>query len=832
MSKRSGSDSGHPVEVARSSERATLLSGVEGVAAELIRTLDWAKTPLGPVAHWPRSLLSLVSTMLHSRHPMFLWWGPELVQFYNDAYLPSFGEGRHPRAMGQRGRECWPEIWSIIAPQIEDVMLRAKASWNEDALVPIQRNGRIEEVFWTYGYSPAFDDDGQVGGTLVVCTETTARVLNARRADLVRRVNEGLAACAEPAEILPAVAAVLHDAGIDIPFFEVRAAEAPARPREQLHELAAPRVCAPWPEPVKQAFELTCRAPAASLVFGLSPRLAFDGDYREFLKQVVEQIEHAAARIQAFRVRAIAEAERRSLIMQAPIATALVTGPRHVFELANPHYREMVGGRDVLGLPFFEAFPELAGSELEHTMNRVYETGEPYFAEEYLVPLDRRGRGVEDVYFRFNLEAVRDGEGQVFGVMAVALDVTPQVAARRVIEKSAAEREKLLSQLEAASRAKDEFLATVSHELRTPLTSILGWARLLHDTNDPARVKKGITVIERNAKAQAQLIEDILDVSRIVSGKVRLNMAKLEPGAVIRAAVETVRPLAEAKQQELRVASSQPLPPITADEDRLQQVVWNLLSNAVKFTPPGGRIEVEAHSDGDSLTISITDNGAGISPAFLPHVFDRFRQDDNSTTKQHAGLGLGLSIVRHLTELHGGTVTVASAGLGQGASFSVVLPQRPVTPVSILRLSDAIDQAEASLAAGRALLGARLLVVDDQDDARELLVTVLEDAGAVVTQGNTVLAALAALAQHPTDLVISDIGMPVEDGYSFIARLRGSAPPIRDLPVIAVTAFARVEDRVRALTAGFNEHISKPIDPRALVEVAARFVAPRKPAED
>jgi CheY-like chemotaxis protein len=253
-----------------------------------------------------------------------------------------------------------------------------------------------------------------------------------------------------------------------------------------------------------------------------------------------------------------------------------------------------------------------------------------------------------------------------------------------------------------------------------------------------------------------------------------------------------------------------------------------LLSNAVKFTPPGGRIEVLAHSNDDSLTISITDNGAGISAAFLPHVFDRFRQDDNSTTKQHAGLGLGLSIVRHLTELHGGTVTVASAGPGHGASFSVVLPLRPVTPTSVLMKGEPLDQVESSPEASRALLaGARLLVVDDQDDARELIVTVLEDAGAVVTQAHTVLAALAALATHPTDLVISDIGMPEEDGYSFITRLRQSAPPIRDLPVIAVTAFARVEDRVRALGAGFNEHISKPIDPRALVEVAARFVVAR-----
>jgi len=833
MSKRSGSEAGGDFDAARASSqsRRSLLAGVEGVTAELIRELDWSKTALGPASQWSRSLTSLVATMLHSRHPMFLWWGPELVQFYNDAYLPSFGAGKHPSAMGQRGRECWPEIWSIIAPQIEDVMLRAKASWNEDALVPIQRNGRIEEVYWTYGYSPAFDDDDTVGGTLVVCTETTSRVLSARRADLVRRINEGLAACAEPSEVIPAAEAVLLEAGIDVPFFAVRplpGSAAPGRRGEQLVSVAPPRVCEPWPEPVCEAFEISCRAPAAWLVFGLSPRLPFDATYREFLKQIVEQIEHASARIEAFRVRAVAEAERRNLIMQAPVATALVTGPRHVFELTNPHYQEMIGGREVLGKPYVEALPEMAGTELERIMDRVYQLGEPFFAEEYLVRLDRRGRGPEDVYFRFNLEPVRDEDGEVFGVMVVALDVTAQVTARLVVEKSATEREKLLAELEAASRAKDEFLATVSHELRTPLTSILGWARLLNESSEPSRVKKGIAVIERNARAQAQLIEDILDVSRIVSGKVRLNMTKLEPSAVIRAAVETVRPLADAKQQELQVVSEGSLPVITADEDRLQQVVWNLLSNAVKFTPPGGRIEVQARAADDSLTIEVRDDGPGISAAFLPHVFDRFRQDDNSTTKQHAGLGLGLSIVRHLTELHGGNVTVASPGLGQGACFSVVLPLRPVTPTSVLLHGEVVEHAPSSPEASRALLaGARLLVVDDQHDARELIVTVLEDAGARVTQAHTVRAALAALAQHPTHLVISDIGMPDEDGYSFIARLRSSTPPISELPAIAVTAFARAEDRARALDAGFNEHISKPIDPRALVEVAARLVAAR-----
>ncbi len=826
--------------------------GGGGLTGALVRSLDWSQTGVGAMSTWSSSLKSTVGMLLHSRHPMFLWWGPELIQFYNDAYMPSFGRGRHPGAMGQRGRECWQEIWPIIGPQIEDVMQRGLASWHEDALVPIYRNERIEEVYWTYGYSPVYDDDGSVGGTLVVCTETTARVVADRRSKLVRLLGDRLAGCRELGEIPAAMREVSREAERDIPFVATYRQQAPsgrwqltgstlvddvevslldAAARQHMAEAAGrPRgwplpIAVPgsaWPEPATQAVIILPKTSGlGSLVLGVSPRLQLDVAYREFFEQFVEQLDLAAARLEAFRVRAAVESERRNLLLQAPVATALLIGPRHVFELANPLYREIVGGRDLDGRAYLDAFPELRGTPLASVLDRVYQTGESFVTHEYLIPLDRAGHGgLEDCYYKFNLEPVRDADGAVYGMMAVAVDITEQVNARKVLEKSTREREKLLVQLEAANQAKDEFLATVSHELRTPLTSILGWARLLRESSDePARVAKGLAVIERNARAQAQLIDDILDVSRIISGKMRMNRRRVDLAQVVQAAVETIRPSARAKQLRLLVELAEPLPALLGDEDRLQQVVWNLLSNAVKFTPAGGEVSVQARAEGAELVIRVKDSGTGIAPDFLPHMFDRFRQDDTSTTKRHAGLGLGLAIVRHLVELHGGRVAAENRGSGPGALFSVSLPLR-APGVSSSGASAGRDllarNIPAHSGAGQRLSGVLVLVVDDQDDARELVAAVLERDGATVTQASSAGAALQVLTHESVDVLVSDIAMPDEDGYSLMRRLRS-----RGLPALALTAYARAEDRRKALDAGFHEHAPKPIDPTELVELVA-----------
>jgi signal transduction histidine kinase len=380
-------------------------------------------------------------------------------------------------------------------------------------------------------------------------------------------------------------------------------------------------------------------------------------------------------------------------------------------------------------------------------------------------------------------------------------------------------------QAEEANRIKDEFLATLSHELRTPLNAILGWAQMLRMTKlEEATALRAYATIERNARAQAQLISDLLDVSRIITGKLRLEQKPIDLSAVVEAVLDTVRPAAEAKGISVTVWSEPPVSPVFGDPDRLQQVIWNLLSNAIKFTPREGRVEVHLRQVLGSVEIAVTDTGSGIQPDFLPFVFDRFRQAESTTTRSHGGLGLGLSIVRHLVELHGGTVAVASAGPGMGAIFTVALPVRASFSPSF-GLELAAPPAAADDAWNAVLLsGVRVLVVEDDEDTRELLVRALERGGAQIEEAGSVAEALAALDRGLPDVLVSDIGMPGEDGYSLIRRLRArSRDQGADLPAAALTAYARSEDRAQALQAGFNAHIAKPVDPGELVVIVARL---------
>ncbi len=377
------------------------------------------------------------------------------------------------------------------------------------------------------------------------------------------------------------------------------------------------------------------------------------------------------------------------------------------------------------------------------------------------------------------------------------------------------------SEAECANRAKDEFLSVVSHELRTPLTPILIWARLLRQGKLPSDTTgRALETIERSAEAQAKLVEDLLDVSRMITGKLRLDMRQVDLGSVVAAGVETVRPAADAKGIALGLALDPGAGPIAGDPDRLQQVVWNLLSNAVKFTPEGGRVEVALEQTGPYGRLRVTDTGQGIASAFLPYVFDRFRQADSSSTRAHGGLGIGLALVRHLVELHGGTVEVSSAGPGTGATFTVTLP------LAVERTADGHRPPRGGDAGARpdagALRGLRVLVVDDQEDAREALRVILGQAGIAVTVAASSAEALAALERARPDVILSDLGMPNEDGYALIRRIRDRAPEDGGrIPAAAVTAYTGREERARSLAAGFDAHVAKPIDPDGLLAVVA-----------
>ncbi len=399
-----------------------------------------------------------------------------------------------------------------------------------------------------------------------------------------------------------------------------------------------------------------------------------------------------------------------------------------------------------------------------------------------------------------------------------------EIAERRRAE---ADREQILAreqqaraEAEMANRTKDEFLATLSHELRTPLNAMFGWVHLLRTGKlDAATVERGLEVLDRNTRAQAQLIDDLLDMSRIVTGKLRLEVRPTELAPVVQAALDAIRPAAEARGVRLSAALSPDAGPVSGDPTRLQQVVWNLLANAVKFTPRDGWVEVRLERAGTQVQVEVRDSGQGVKAEMLPHLFERFFQADSTSTRTHGGLGLGLAIVRHLVELHGGTASAHSAGEGQGATFTVRLPVLAVRmgPSSPERPG---PQAAWKPAPGAGIRGLRVLVVDDEADAREMLALVLAQGGALVTAVGSVREALDALEAGQPDVLVSDVDMPEEGGYALIQQVRArSRERGGQVPAVALTAHARAEDRTRILAAGFQMHAPKPIDPDELAAV-------------
>ncbi len=535
-------------------------------------------------------------------------------------------------------------------------------------------------------------------------------------------------------------------------------------------------------------------------------------------------------------LRRTAERERQRLeiiFRESPAAISILRGPELIIELANPLILEIWGkGADILGQPFIESVPEIRGQGFEELLRAVRETGVPYHGSEALARLDRTRDGtLRDAYFDFVYAPLPGPDGSIDAVFVHAYEVTEQVLARRNSEQLREAEQRARQDAEAANRLKDEFLATMSHELRTPLNAILGWASLLQrgEIRDPEGVQRGLTTIERNAQAQARLIEDVLDVSRIISGKLRLDGGRVSLRAIASAALDVVRPTADARRVKLHIdTDAHDKFELIGDADRLQQIVWNLLSNAVKFTPADGRVTLSIERVGSLLRLTVRDSGTGIAPENLAFVFERFRQVDSSTTRKYGGLGLGLAIVRHLVELHGGTVSAASEGLGRGATFTVDLPVRVLRDAPSTTATESGEHPALGSAGELASLpGIEVLIVDDDEDSRALLEVALDRTGAHVHVADSAAAAFALLEQREVDVLISDIGMPEEDGFSLIKRIR-ALPQHGNLQAIALTAYAREEDVARALDAGFQRHVAKPTDVAALARLVADLVEQRE----
>ncbi|MDB4973476.1 MAG: hypothetical protein JWN48_1817 [Myxococcaceae bacterium] len=496
---------------------------------------------------------------------------------------------------------------------------------------------------------------------------------------------------------------------------------------------------------------------------------------------------------------------------------------------------------EIIGKNFAQFFPpeDIAAGKPERELAVALETGR--FEEEgYRIRKDG-----SRFWANVALTPIRDARGRLLGFAKVTRDLTARIAAeqtaRELVREQAARAaaesaeirireaarlaEEAAQRAEQANRVKDEFLATVSHELRTPLNAILGWSSILRSRNRDSAASHGLEVVHRNALAQGRIIEDILDVSRIITGKLHLDLKATNLDTIVREAIDVILPAASAKNVSIHQRPSDRPCILLADPERVRQIAWNLLSNATKFTDAGGSIEVTVELEDGLARLTVSDSGRGIDPEFLPLVFDRFMQADSSSTRRVGGLGLGLAIVRHLAELHGGQVEASSAGLGQGARFTVSFPVRVhVTEDAPRRLSSSVPPAEAEQPppAG-SLADTRVLVVDDDGDSLELLETVLRSAGATVETASSAAQGYASVQRFRPHVLVSDIGMPGEDGYSFIQRVQSLSPAAGGaVPAIALTAYSREEDRKKALAMGFTSHIAKPVDLTELVSSIAR----------
>jgi PAS domain S-box-containing protein len=474
-----------------------------------------------------------------------------------------------------------------------------------------------------------------------------------------------------------------------------------------------------------------------------------------------------------------------------------------------------IAAEDAIGRPLVVLVPTIAARRLDEHYRHALE-GEvrvlSYRLNKYLIPVAKTAHGAGGEAAQTSRIAPLTLSGQIVGTITIVEDVSERVMSERELRNQILVSERARTVAEDASKLKDEFLATMSHEIRTPLNAVLGWTQILRTQNNVKSSERALEVIERNAASQLRLVEDLLDMARIISGKLRLDIRSIDLRAIVQAALDVIEPGAAAKQVSVQVRFEDRAIPVNADTDRLQQAIWNVLSNALKFTDGGGTIKVALTSDVSTATVVVSDTGQGIAPDFLPYVFDRFRQADGSTSRRHGGLGLGLALTRQIVELHGGSIGADSNGSGKGAEFSIRLP-----------VADALAQVAASVKTKldeSALGGISVLIVDDSADSREMFEVALRAYGATVVSldsADTALAALRAGDVRP-DILLSDIGLPGFDGYDLIRSIRSLPSPLSSLPAIAITAYADPEDRIQALSSGYQLHLAKPTDPSIVAD--------------
>jgi signal transduction histidine kinase len=698
---------------------ASGLFGGPGKIRELLRGTDWSRTPLGPVEAWPKALVGYVEMILAMPTPAVMFWGPQQTQLYNDGYAAIMGP-RHPKYFGSPYRDCWPDTYPTIQPFMDEV-LRGGIAQFDKTLFTLTRYGFTEEAYFTFTFSALRDDDGRIAGIFQPVVEVTESVLQERRARmssaLSRRaetanacVDDALAAFAANAHDVPFAAiflcsdadgrlelvgrsGALDGCGDDALARLVGEAYAANEPREvtDVTEAIGVAPIGPWGDPTRSAFVVPVRRASGvacgALALGVSPRLHFDAAYRRFLESTADLFGDALERAllvereHAARRELELQKERLSqLFLQAPVSICLLRGPTFVIELANlricGNWRR--AREDVLGRPVFEALPELRRQGLETLLADVRRTGEPYIGKEMVLAIQGPGdEAPKERFFDFVYEPLRNSAGETESVLVVAVDVTDDVRARRKLAelRDAAERE---------NRSKDEFLAMLGHELRNPLAPIVSALQIVRRQLPPSLADKQLSVMERQTTNLRRIVNDLLEVARVTQGKIELRREPVDAVAVVHRALESASEALVARQHHVTVDAPDGPLWVLADPVRLEQVVVNLLTNAAKYTDPGGRIAVGVRLQHDpgrppEVELRVCDNGIGITEDLRPRLFQLFQQGQRASDRSQGGLGVGLTVVQRLVELHGGRVEARSAGRGQGSEFVVTLPAGPTS---------------------------------------------------------------------------------------------------------------------------------------------------------
>lgn len=777
---------------------------------ERIRAFPWADTSLGAPQTWPQALRTTVRILLTTGHPTMIMWGPELACFYNDTFSRSLGPEKHPGILGAPGRRAWEEVWPVVGAQIEQVVRGEGAVWFENVCVPIIRFGELQEVYWTYSYSPIDEPDSMngVGGVLITCAETTEQVLAERK--LTSEREKFLQLFGQAPTFLALLEGPQHLIEMANPGYMALVSHRP---------VIGLTVAEALPEAVEQGYVALLdevfrtgkpySALGAKFAYQASPGGPLEERYVDFVYQPVTDREGAVVGIlvQGVDVTERALANRALEVNRARLDYATRLSGVGFWYCDLPF--DFLEWDDRVKEHFF--FPPTARITIDDFYARIHEDDRAATRDAIAVSI--RDKSPYDIVYR----TVHPQTGQIKWIRALGgtdygpdgtpthFDgVTVDVSAQKLDQQRLAQ---LNDQLREQDRRKDEFIATLSHELRNPLAPIRAAAKVIASPQAaPAQLRQAQLIVERQIGHMALLLDDLLDIARITQGKLQLKKETLSLIPVVDAAVEAVRPTLDGKNQQLVVNLPSEAIQLDADHLRLSQVISNLLMNAVKYSDPGSRIELSCTVFDDTLLLSVKDDGVGIAPESIAGIFEMFSQVDSVAGRSEGGLGIGLALVKGIVRLHGGSVEALSAGLGSGSEFIVRLPMAEQLPATARPVS---EPAKASPTRRR------ILVADDNRDAAESLAMLLEMAGHEVRVAHLGRAALSVAQVFRPDTALLDIGMPDMSGYEVAQSLRRE-PWAANIRLIALTGWGQESDRRRALEAGFDHHLIKPVDPDKL----------------